>query len=164
VELSPDSDSVGSSNGGRRQEIFTRLGAITRFLTWSYLLALVGAWLLLRLAGDSLWPATRLLYGPRWFLAAPLLLLWPCAFFVRPRPLVPLVASSLLAVGLLQGLYVPFARLAVPNEVALRLLTLNMNGGWFDAAPLGAESIRDSGADLVVHVFTIHPANGQESL
>src|ERR1700720_2127653 len=43
---------------------------------WIYLALLLAVWALLRL-GDRWWPATLLLFGPRWPFALPLLVLTP---------------------------------------------------------------------------------------
>src|ERR1041385_2869094 len=53
----------------------------------------------LPLLGDRWWPATLVLFGPRWLTALPLLALVPVALVVARRALVPLVVSAVLVVG-----------------------------------------------------------------
>lgn len=68
-----------------------------------YLVLMLSAWILLRLAADRWWPATVLLFGPRWALLLPLpVLALPAALFHRPSFFL-LVAAGLIAAGPLMG-------------------------------------------------------------
>jgi endonuclease/exonuclease/phosphatase (EEP) superfamily protein YafD len=87
------------------------------------------AWLLL-LAGDQWWPATFLLFGPRWVLALPLAALVPGALLLRQRRLLAVVGLSAgLVLGPVMGLCIPWRRflLASPPGMRLRVLTCNMH-------------------------------------
>src|SRR5271165_2647241 len=62
--------------------------------TWLYVAAVAAVWLLLRLGGDRWWFSTLILFGPRWFLALPLVPLGLLAALARRRLLVPLTAAA----------------------------------------------------------------------
>ena len=57
---------------------------------WLYAAAIVGVWLVIRLAGDRWWLATLMLFGPRWVYATPALVLLPLALALRRRLLWPI--------------------------------------------------------------------------
>jgi endonuclease/exonuclease/phosphatase (EEP) superfamily protein YafD len=95
------------------------------------------AWALLR-AADQWWPATLLMFGPRWVLALPLALLLPAAAVWRRRSLGPLLLGFLLIVGPVMGFNVPWQRLtsASLEGPRLRVLTCNMHYQAGDPGPL----------------------------
>jgi endonuclease/exonuclease/phosphatase (EEP) superfamily protein YafD len=86
---------------------------------WLYAAGVVCLWLLLRTAADRWWPATLVLYGPRWVWALPL---------------------TVLFVGPVMGLNVPFQALMAPDAAGpgLRILTCNTEGTFVDAEALRA--------------------------
>src|SRR5438309_7412973 len=70
-----------------------RAAAIIRACSWLYIAAVVGLWVLLDAAADVWWPATLIMYGPRWVWGVPLGVLVPTAALLRPRSLWPLLAA-----------------------------------------------------------------------
>ena len=119
-------------------------------LCWLYLLAVVGSWLLLRLAGDRWWVATPLLFGPRWLLATPLALLIPAAMLLRRRSLWVLLAATLIVLMPVMGLCLPWRALAhgKPQGPALRVLTFNTHYRALDVDGL-TRLIAETDPDIV---------------
>jgi len=111
-----------------------RIGGLVEAGALLTLAAAVTTWLLLPRYGDQWWPATLVLFGPRWALALPLLLLVPAALVVRRRALVPLAAAGVIVAGPVMGFRVPLgsllALLAEPEERPghLRVATFNAGG------------------------------------
>jgi endonuclease/exonuclease/phosphatase (EEP) superfamily protein YafD len=95
-------------------------------LTWC--VAAIIAWPFLHGLGDRWWPATVLLFGPRWVLLLPLVLLVPLALVILPRALVPLLGGGVVLAGPVMG----FAAggITAPRRAAeLRVVTFNIQGG-----------------------------------
>jgi len=116
-----------------------------------YLLLTAFLTILLRVAGDHWWPATLLLFGPRWVFLLPLILLFPLAVWFHGRLLIPLIIASLLILPFLVGFNLPFnkvLRSKAPASPAVRVITCNIQSGNFDLSRL-ATLIKDSGADVV---------------
>lgn len=97
---------------------------------WLYLAFVVAAWTLL-FFGDLWWPATLLMFGPRWLLATPSLPLAVAAFLWKRRALAWVLVALLLVLGPIMGFQVPWraAVSAAPPGMHLRVLTCNMHGG-----------------------------------
>jgi endonuclease/exonuclease/phosphatase (EEP) superfamily protein YafD len=93
-----------------------------------YLLLTLGLWVLLR-AGDVYWPATLLMFSPRWLLAFPLALLLPAAALLRRRSLGLLLLTLVLIAGPIMDYNVPWQRFRfdTPQGPRLRVLTCNMH-------------------------------------
>src|SRR5947209_16403387 len=92
-----------ASDSGRRY----RAGRIVTWCSWLYLLGVLLVWALLSLAADRWWPATLILYGPRWVWALPAGFLLPAAAVVRPRLLwLPLIGLAVI-VGPVMDFRVP---------------------------------------------------------
>lgn len=120
------------------------------WVTWAYLaLAVLTAAFIWGL-GDRWWPATIVLFGPRWLLLLPLALLVPAAAVVR-RPL--------LAVQLVTAMVVLFPVMGFrtgwrtwlaprPTGARLKIVTFNVDGGEA-IAPLLPSMLRDWEPDLV---------------
>ena len=118
--------------------------------SWLYLLGAAAAAILLWGFADRWWPATVLLFGPRWTLLLPLVALVPLASLFDRVTLPLQAAGALLVVGPVMGFSLPLAgwlegvREGVP-EVAV--VTFNARGG--DGLALGAEAmLREWRADL----------------
>jgi vancomycin resistance protein VanJ len=103
-----------------------------RILSWSYAGILAGLGILMRVGGDRWWPTTLLMFGPRWAWGAPLCLLYPLAMGFRARSLGPLSVASLLVVGPIMGLCLPW-RDALPasggGRRPLRIVSCNLKWG-----------------------------------
>ena len=84
----------------------------------AYLVGMVIAAGLLWQYSDRLWPATTLLFGPRWLLALPLLGLVPLAL-AWDRPLIlPLAAAAAVVAGPIMGMQIGWRRLfSTPDAV-----------------------------------------------
>lgn len=113
-----------------------RLHKPLSFTTWAYLASTVLALILMCLAGDRWWPATLLLFGPRWALALPIIPLLPLVLWRRPRLLIPLVLGAFVVFGPFMGLRCPLTMPAIPDERILRVLSCNVGGKNFDARKL----------------------------
>jgi endonuclease/exonuclease/phosphatase (EEP) superfamily protein YafD len=97
---------------------------------WGYLLVALGAAVLLWGFGDRWWPATLLLFGPRWVLLLPALGLLPWAALRGRTALLPLMLALLTVVGPVMGLRTGWRSWFVrssPDD--LRIVTFNVAGG-----------------------------------
>jgi len=94
-----------------------------------YFVGVVGMICLLWGAGDQWWLATVLLFGPRWPIVCPLLVLVPLAFWFHRPSLSWLAGATVLALGLYMGLSLPWERvsdaLAPSPDLTLRVVTYN---------------------------------------
>jgi endonuclease/exonuclease/phosphatase (EEP) superfamily protein YafD len=138
-------------------------GRIVCWICVLYLLAALAGWVLLKF-GDDWWPATFLLFAPRWLLAVPLAALAPLAAWRHPRSLLVLIAAGVVVLGPVMGLVIPWERLwtSVPEGTRLRVLSCNMHYARYDAAPLD-ELIGTFKPDIVV-LQEWHRDNHAESL
>ena len=127
-----------------------RVRALVTSLSVLYAAAVLGLCLLLHLASDRWWPATLVLYGPRWLCALPLLVLVPAAAVCSRRLLGLLAAVSVVLLVPLMGLCLPWAPLVRPScrGPSVRVLTCNVHGHDLDPAALAA-LIASSEPDLV---------------
>lgn len=111
----------------RRLSRLARRAAIVS--CWAYLVAVVILWIVLRQA-ESWWPATILLFSPRWVFALPLALLIPVAMVLRSiRLLFVLLVSGVVVVVLVMSFNIPWQTLTAsrPPGKAFRVMTLNMH-------------------------------------
>ena len=107
---------------------------LDRTLWWSslgYAGAVVLVGLLLWGRGDVWWPATALLFGPRWVLALPLALLLPAAGLRDRALLLPLAGVALLLAGPIVELRTGWRALITHPDPAsdIRVVTYNVQGG-----------------------------------
>ena len=119
--------------------------ALLTICAWSYLALLVSVWAAIRFGGDRWWVATLLLFGPRMWLGFPLLVLAPAAVAWNGRLWRPLAAATLILLGPILGLCIPWVTLWAPQGPSLRVLTCNINGESYSPSAL---------ADLIVET---HP-------
>lgn len=115
-----------------------RLGRVLPILCSLYALAALTFWLLIRYASERWWPATVLLYTPRWPLLVPLLLLLPWAWR-RRRKLVWLpLATGLFVLLPLMDFNVPWRKWIAPTPrgISLRVLTCNLHRIELNVQPL----------------------------
>lgn len=117
--------------------------------SWLLLALVVGIWGLLR-AGDLWGPATVVMFGPRWLLAAPPALLVPGAAVLRRRSLGPLLLAVLLSIGPVMGFCVPWGRIrpGSPQGLRLRVLTCNIHDTRLDPSAL-VQLLAESRPDIV---------------
>lgn len=121
---------------------------LIRWVSWLYLFSVTALWLLIFTLGDRWWPATVVLFAPRWIAALPLLVLLPLAAWRSRFSLIPLVLGALVVFGPLLGFNLPLGSSAAPGSATLRVITCNIEGGKHDSAALIA-LIRDASADVV---------------
>ena len=95
-------------------------------ITWCG--AAIVAWPFLYGLGDRWWPATVLLFGPRWMLLLPLVALVPAALAILPRALVPIGIGGLVIAGPVMG-FAAGAMTAPRSERDLRVVSFNIQGG-----------------------------------
>lgn len=104
-----------------------------------------------RVLAEKWWVATILLFSPRWLIAVPLLLLIPLAVMNNRRLAIPLVGAALIVVFPFMGFNLPlsFPQTVPPGKAQLlRVLTLNLDTGKFDAAQF-IELLKNSAIDVV---------------
>ena len=94
--------------------------------------------------------ATMLLFGPRWLLLLPLLLLVPLATMCNRRLLIPLVISAFLIVGPLMRFNLPLGKVGSNYSGAekLRVLSCNIDGAHCDISHL-VSVIKEMSVDIV---------------
>lgn len=118
------------------------------FAAWLALAVTILALALMYLAGDLWWPATMLLYGPRWMLLLPIIPLLPLALWRRPRLLIPLVISLGIVLGPFMGFRWSFGPHGNPQGNVLRVLSCNIGKKDVDIAKL-SRIIRNLDVDIV---------------
>ena len=118
------------------------------YAAWGYALVVIAACAVMYLLGDRWWPATMLLFSPRWLIAIPLVMLVPLALWLNRRLLLPLLLSALVILGPFMGLQFSFGRAKTPHENIVRVITCNINNGTFDVKALRA-LILETGADVL---------------
>ena len=103
---------------------------------WLYVLFTVALWIGLRVAGDRWWPATLVLFGPRWVFVLPYLFLLPAAGLLRLRCSWGLVFGIGITFFSLMGLCVPWRALLPGGHAGprVRVLTCNTHGEELDTA------------------------------
>jgi vancomycin resistance protein VanJ len=128
-----------SGHGRRRPGLLTIICSI-------YLAVVIGAWLMLQWS-DQWWPATILMFAPRWVFAIPLGLLLPLAAIMRSWSIVVVLVTGLFAGWLLMGFNIPWQRLTSQDTsgTPIRVMTLNMH--YSKADPIVLEDLIEA-ADL----------------
>lgn len=109
-----------------------------------YLASVLLVWALLRFLADVWWPATLILFGPRWIWGLPLAVLAPLAALRDRRLLAPLALTAVVVAFPIVGLTVSLSRRAVaapglPDSAPprrLRLMTYNVGEGTSNGADL----------------------------
>jgi vancomycin resistance protein VanJ len=109
---------------GRRR----RASVLVAAGSWLYLVIILMLWAALR-AADLWWPATLLMFSPRWLLTLPLALLVPAAVVLRRRSLGVLVLTLVLIAGPVMGFCIPWQCLqpGTRGGIRVRVLTCNMH-------------------------------------
>lgn len=115
-----------------------------------YLVCLLIVWTAMHLSGDRWWVGTVLLFGPRWFVAFPLLILIPWAAIIN-RKWLPFLAIH-VAVILFPICGLRIGRFSSPVDVTptmhLRMITMNVGGGAIDPSKI-QELISSERADVI---------------
>ena len=136
-----------------------RAARAVAFLCWAYAALVLAVVLLLGLAGDRWWPATLLMFGPRWIWFVPAFVLLMAAGVLpsdapRQRRLAYVLLVTLVAVVWpVMGLCVPWRTMADgghnPGRLRFRVLTCNIDAGALDADRL-RQVLIDINPDVVV--------------
>ncbi len=107
---------------------------------WVYPVFLLILWLVIRQLGDKWWPATLMMFGPRWASATPLPVLAGYALWRRSRLVWPVSAAVALQLFPIMGLCLPIRLMPARNTAVqtIRVLTLNAHGGQTSGPQLEA--------------------------
>jgi len=107
----------------------SRAGQIVAWASWLYVAVVLALWGLLWTASDAWWPATLLMYTPRWVWWIPLVPLGFAAAWFRPGMLEVLLIGAVVVLWPLMGLCIPWQRLfsEPPEEFRCRVLTCNVH-------------------------------------
>ena len=106
--------------------------------TWAYavgvLLLAFGLWQW----GDRWWLMTVVMFGPRWLILLPLLVLLPMAFRRNKKMMIPMLVTAVIALGPIMGFRVGVRRwFGSPSDsLTLRVATFNAAGGNTLQGPL----------------------------
>ena len=108
---------------------------MSAFSFWAsilYFVLLLTATMLIWCYGDRWWPATVLLFSPRWVLSLPLILLVPMSIFHR-RSLITLAAAAAILAWPIMGLRLSGWNAPTDNKTPfLRVLTCNIHRQQLD--------------------------------
>jgi endonuclease/exonuclease/phosphatase (EEP) superfamily protein YafD len=126
-----------------------RLRSLLSVLTWGWLGAVVAAALLLWVLGDRWWPATLLLYAPRWPLLLPGLLLVPAALLLRRRLLLPQGLAVAVTVVPVMGFTLGWRGVVGAGTGELRVVTFNVAGLTGTTAGMLAASLTTYEPDVI---------------
>jgi endonuclease/exonuclease/phosphatase (EEP) superfamily protein YafD len=123
AEIGPPAAQAPNARARRKR----RVGTFVALLALVYLAAVLGVAIALPVLGDRWWPFTLILFGPRWALALPLLVLAPAALALHRRSLIPLAAAGIVVVGPILGLVLPLGSLVQEERAGhLRVVTFNI--------------------------------------
>lgn len=113
----------------------------------AYLILILALWLVLYAGSERWWPATMILFGPRWLFSLPLLILVPLAAWFDRRQLILLFIAAVILFVPVMRVCVPFQRMVSTNPM-IRVLTCNVGGPDLDMEKL-RRLIQRSGADVI---------------
>lgn len=118
---------------------------------WLYAAGALASAILLWALSDRWWPATVLLYGPRWFLLLPAAPLALAALLTRRRLLLPVGLALLIVLVPVMGLRSGWrGYLSGPMEGdTLRLVTFNVEGAGNEQSVNAPEALAALGADIM---------------
>jgi endonuclease/exonuclease/phosphatase (EEP) superfamily protein YafD len=116
-----------------------------------YLLAVVAVAMALLFLSDRWWPATALLFAPRWIWGLPLAALVPFALAYARRLVPPLAVAGGVVLFAIMGFQVPSPRRLTGSEGRpdLRVMTYNVGGGEIHAEDI-APLLEEVGPDVAV--------------
>ena len=137
-----ESLSTDAAKGSPRSKWLHRADRALAVLVWITVALVLAAWGMLVFLADRWWPATVLLFAPRWVFAAPIVVLAPLALWRRRRLLLPLGAAAAIVFGPLMGLCVPNPLRSGSTGPRVRVLTQNLG-----KVPLASGAVRVLMAD-----------------
>lgn len=128
---------------------FRTLRLLLAILCWLYTAVVIAVAVILHYQGDRWWPATMVLFGPRWLIAVPLILLLPIAPFARRRSVSALLIAIAVVLFPVMHFEIPVRRFLPGKPLnTLRILTCNTHGRELDAEAL-ARVIEETHPDIV---------------
>lgn len=86
------------------------------------------------IGGDLWWPATMFLFGPRWVMLLPLLILLPLTLWLNRRLFLLLFVPLLIIIGPIMGYNISFSKAPPSASRPLRVLSCNLQNGNFNQA------------------------------
>jgi endonuclease/exonuclease/phosphatase (EEP) superfamily protein YafD len=106
---------------------------VVAWLCWLSLALVLAVWLLIANFSDAWWPATLLMFLPRWPWGLPLVPLALAAALLRPRLLLVLLVAGVVVAWPLMGLCLPWRTLlsGPPASFRCRVLTCNVHENPF---------------------------------
>lgn len=147
----PQRFGLGTGWNNTKELAWTRRGGrIVQFGCWLYLAAVLVIWAIVGWAGDRWWPASVMMFGPRWIYALPLVILVPAVVVFRRWALWPLGIVLVIIVGPLMGFCMPWQSLVAAKtpEPRVRVLSCNVHYGQLDPVALGLV-IKETQPDIV---------------
>jgi vancomycin resistance protein VanJ len=126
----------------------SRLRRLTAWASIGYFILALAVWASVLFAGDRWWLATLILFGPRWILSLPLVILVPLAFWKNRRQLITLLIVALIVFGPFMGFCLPLRGVWSDTGPAIRVLTCNLQAGEFDGVAL-SYVVLTTGVDIV---------------
>ena len=120
-------------------------------ISWGYLALILIVLALVKLLGEWWWPATILMFAPRWAFLFPMPFLVAWAFLrKRWRPMAAQVIAMVVVLVPLMGLRAPLGRLFAPSPGGerVRVLSLNRGAGELDSKAF-TRLVADGRYDLV---------------
>ncbi|MEK6236173.1 MAG: endonuclease/exonuclease/phosphatase family protein [Planctomycetales bacterium] len=146
------------TQAGLAAKLQRKASALLTRASWLFAVYLAAVWGTIYFGGDRWWPATILLFAPRWIHVAPLAPLVIGALIAK-RSLLPLLLVALVvAVGPIMGFRVPWSGWTGRGGRAdLRIVTCNVQGVHLDEKAL-EELIRRHEPDVVLLQECAHRA------
>jgi endonuclease/exonuclease/phosphatase (EEP) superfamily protein YafD len=116
-----------------------------------YSLLVLAVWGLIRFGGDRWWPATLLMFGPRWVWSLPALVVAPLLAVCQPRLWWTLAIVLLVIAGPVMGFCFPWQKLSPARLDAFHVRVLTCNVHRYQVNPGGlAATIDKTRPDIVV--------------
>jgi endonuclease/exonuclease/phosphatase (EEP) superfamily protein YafD len=107
-----------------------RFARLARWLTWAYVLLIAAVFVLVTQLGDRWWPATILMFGPRWVWLAPAALLLPWVVLQQQwQSAAWVLAAALVVAGPIMGWQWSFTPGAAAQR-DLRVITFNIGNSY----------------------------------
>jgi len=119
-----------------------------RSLPWLYLIFIIAVVACMRLLGERWWPATLMLFGPRWLALVPWTVLvgWSCR--CHRRSLLPLAITGFVILGPLMDFCLPWPRWSRGGQPTIGILSCNVKGHCNKNDRLN-RLVRQTGVDIV---------------
>jgi vancomycin resistance protein VanJ len=141
---------ISTASGASPKKGRRRIRLFVAALNLVYLLTVLAVWALLKFGAESWWLATLVLFGPRWVVALPLLVLAPITILIHRRTLWITCISAAVVLFPVMDLCIPWRVPFVDKSgFHLRVLTCNIHRHLLSAAAM-SELIDQTQPDVVV--------------